>query len=359
MKSLNIKKIIYSTFVFSTFALATQLLFVHSAKSDWHDFDVFFHAASAALTGKSIYIIVGQYHLPFWYLPWTAWFYIPYAIWPKNIGLLLYQATSVVSAIWVVNFLAHYYQPGFKFLNKILIFTLIILMSLQLILVGQMDYIMLGLIVVIIWCVEQKKDILVGILYPFLLTKPHLVIPFTIFLFWRSGKRAFITAFVFSIIMLGIQTLLSPGWYLEMWRLLKTSGQRVDGLPFTTLPSLLGGQENWIGTANLPFTLLLIIAVTLILWKFRAMPVVSFLSFSLALSLRCAPRAYAYDLPMLIPALVWLTAKEFKSTAWIWVTVALIPIITGFSSAAYLSTLLVSLLGIRKATSEMTLVLPK
>ena len=186
MRSFYIKKIVYSTFVFSVFFLSVLLLFVQSARSDWHDFDVFYNAASAALAGKSIYIIVGQYNLPFWYLPWTAWFYIPYAIWPKHIGLLLYQATSVISAVLVVNSLARYYQPNYKFQDKILILAFLVPMSLQLIMVGQMDYILLGLLVGIIWGAEHKKDILVGILYPFLLTKPHLIIPFSIFLFVRS-----------------------------------------------------------------------------------------------------------------------------------------------------------------------------
>src|SRR3990172_11692393 len=254
MRPFYIKKILSSTFVFSTFFLSVLLLFVQSARSDWHDFDVFYNAASAALAGKSIYIIVGQYHLPFWYLPWTAWFYIPYAIWPKHIGLLLYQATSVISAILVVNSLSRYYQPNFKFQAKILILAFLVPMSLQLIMVGQMDYILLGLLVCIIWATEHKKDILVGILYPFLLTKPHLIIPFSIFLFWRSGKRALLISILFSIAMLLVETILNPGWYLEMLQRLQDSGQRVDGLPFATFPSLLGGQENWIGTANLPFT---------------------------------------------------------------------------------------------------------
>lgn len=358
MKKL-VRNYLYPVIVLSIFLLNLVLLISQSAYSDWHDFDVFYRAASFALAGKSIYTTSGQYNLPFWYLPWTAWFYIPYAIFPKQIALFLYQMTSVISIVGVIHFLTEYYKPRFKLLDKVLIFALLIPMSLQLILVGQMDYIFLGLLVIVIWGVQNKKEILVGILYPFLLTKPHLIVPFTFFLFLRMPKRTLWVSVVFSAAMLLLETILQPGWHLEMFRLLDVSGQRIDGLAFTTFPSMLGRQENWIGTANLPLTLLLILLAMLVLWKFRALSTVPFLSFALAASLFCAPRAYAYDIPMLIPALVWLTAKEFKSTAWIWVVVALIPIITWFSSATYLSTLLVCLLGIRKATSEMTLVLPK
>lgn len=353
MKPFNLKKILYSTFVFSTFFLSTLLLFTQNAKSDWHDFDVFYNAAAAAQTGKSIYIIVGQYHLPFWYLPWTAWFFIPYAIWPKHIGLLLYQATSIISGIMVVNSLTRYYQPNFKFQDKILILAFLIPMSLQLIMVGQMDYILLGLLVGIIWGVENKKDILVGIMYPFLLTKPHLIIPFSVFLFWRSGKRAILISVLLSITMLLIATFIHPGWYLEMFRSLQVSGQRVDGLPFATFPSLFGSQENWIGTANLPFTFLLVTLAVLILWKFRTLPTIPFLSLALAASLFCAPRAYAYDLPMLIPAMIWLTVPESKFHWWLWGVVGIFSIITIFSSSIYLVTLLVFGLSIYKSYTSI------
>jgi hypothetical protein len=349
MKLYYLKKILYPTFVFSILFLSLLLLYIQSAKSDWHDFDVFYTAASAALAGKSIYIIVGQYHLPFWYLPWTAWFFIPYAIWPKSIGLLLYQASSVISSILVVNSLTRYYLPNFKFQDKILILAFLVPMSLQLVMVGQMDYILLGLIVSIIWGVEHKKDILIGILYPFLLTKPHLIIPFSIFLFWRSGKRAILVSVLLSITMLLIETYFNPRWYLEMFRSLQVSGQRVDGLPFATFPSLLGSQENWIGTANWPFTLLLISLAILILWKFRALPPMPFFSLALAASLFCAPRAYAYDLPMLIPAMIWLTAEHFKYLWVLWGIVGIFSIITIFSSSIYWATLLVFGLSIYKS----------
>ena len=345
------KKNWYSILVYSIFLLSGVLLFTQNAKSDWHDFDVFYHAASSALAGKSIYnnINVGQYNLPFWYLPWTAWFYTPYAIWPKEIGLLLYQVTSFISAILVLNFLTRYYQPNFKLQDTLLILAFLVPISMQLIMIGQTDYILLGLLVYIIWSADHKKDILVGMLYPFLLTKPHLIIPFSIYLFWHSGRRALLVSAIFSITMLLIETVLSPGWYLEMIQQFQESGQRVDGLPFSTLPSLLGLQENWSGTANLPFTFFLIILAVLILWKFRTLPTIPFLSLALAASLFCAPRAYAYDLPMLIPAMLWLTTENFKLYWWLWGVVGILSIITLFSSSIYWIVLLIFGLAIYKS----------
>lgn len=348
------KKTAYFILSFSIFLLSITLLLIQSSRSDWHDFDVFYHAASAALSGKSIYVVVGQYNLPFWYLPWTAWFYIPYAIWPKETGLLLYQATSVICAILVIKSLTRYYQPNFKLQDTLLILAFLVPISMQLIMIGQMDYILLGLLVYIIWSAEHKKDILVGMLYPFLLTKPHLIIPFSIFLFWHSGRRALLVGIIFSVTMLVVETILSPGWYLEMLQRFQESGQRVDGLPFSTLPSLLGLQENWSGTANLPLTFFLIVLAMLILWKFRTLPTIPFLSLALAASLFCAPRAYAYDLPMLIPAMIWLTSKDFKLRWWLWGGIGIFSIIAISSSSIYWITLLVFGLSIYKGYMSIT-----
>src|SRR5215216_832514 len=106
-----LKRWLYPAFVAATLLICLQFLFKGLTNSDWHDFDVFYGAAKAALLGKSIYIIVGKYHLPFWYFPWTAWFYIPLAILPQNIALILYKGVTILSAILVVNNLTHYYNP--------------------------------------------------------------------------------------------------------------------------------------------------------------------------------------------------------------------------------------------------------
>ena len=345
-------KIAYPVLVLSLFVLNLFLLFWQASISDWHDFDVFLGGASAALAGKSIYIVVGQYHLPFWYPPWTAWLFIPLALWPRSVALLLYQALSAAAAVLVVHRLSHYYNPKFRLLDEALILGLIVPMSLQLINVGQMDYILLGLVVLAIWGAENDEHLLVGLLYPFLLTKPHLIIPFTVFLFWRLGKRAILVSLASGLGMLVLATILAPTWYLELPRVIRESGGRTMGIAFTTLPSLLGGRENWLGTANVPFTLLLILAALLVLWKVRRLATVPHLSLALALSLLSAPRAYPYDLPLLVPVMVWLTANEFPRKAWIWVAGALIPVLAGYGTDAYLLTVLVCSLGVWKAIAE-------
>lgn len=349
MKNTRIKQYLYLIFVVFVFLFCMGLFFHGLTDTDWHDFDVFYNSAQAAMAGKSIYLVTGTYHLPFWYVPWTAWFYIPFAIWPKEFALILYKGTTFLCAIFVIQRLTHFYNPNFKFLDKVLIFSLMIPMNLLLMVVGQMDYILLALIVIIMEAVEQKKDILAGLLFPLLLIKPHLIIVFALFSFWRGGKRMVLISLGLSVFMLVVETIISPNWISEAIGVLKNGGQRIDGIRFITLPSMLGSQENWSGTANLPFTILLIILAILIVWKFRALPTLPLLSLALAASLFCSPRPLAYDLPILIPAMIWLTAKEFKSTLWIWIVAAIIPPLAGFLSNAYLLTLMIFILSVLKA----------
>lgn len=340
---------LYTALVFLMLFLAAFLLIYGWTRYDWHDFDVFHTAARAALTGQSIYITVGQYNLPFWYFPWTAWFYIPFAIWPYSIGLLLYKAISILCATFTVLKLSKFHSPSLSTLDKAFIFALLVPMSVQLMQVGQMDYILLGLIVFTMFAMERQQYVLAGLLLPFLWIKPHLVILFTLAVFWRGGKRSLLASLGLSAFLLVLETLLDPGWHMEMLNLLQAGSQRTDGLAFTTLPNMLGFQENWVGTANLPFTLVLLGIALLAVWKFRYLPTMPLLSLALAASMFAAPRAYAYDLPLLIPALIWLTANQFRKKTWIWVTAAMLPFLSGFASITYLVSLLVFLLTLWKA----------
>jgi hypothetical protein len=355
MKKDKVIQTIYSALVASVFVFSMVFLYYGMTQTDWHDFDVFYSAARAALEGRSIYIIVGEYNLPFWYFPWTAWFYIPFAVWPHSVALALYKAITIISAALIVTNLSRYYNPDFMTKDIVLILSLTVFMSLQVMIVGQMEFIFLGLLLIAMHAIDQKKDLLAGLIFPFLWVKPHLLIVFTLIVFLNGGMRVAIISAVFSVIMLVVQTLIDPGWHLDMLRLLQIGQNRVDGLIFTTLPSLLGFQENWVGTGNIPFTIALIAIGFIIVWKFRALSTLPLLSLALTASLFSAPRAYAYDLPLLIPTIIWLTSKDFRSTFWIWIIAAAYPPLTGFSSSTYLITLLVFLLAIRKAYKDTLL----
>ncbi len=224
-------------------------------------------------------------------------------------------------------------------------------MSLQLFWVGQMDYLFLGLVVLIVWAASRKNDVLVALVFPFLLTKPHLIVPFTAFLFWRLGKRALLWTTISTGLLLILATILMPQWYLEMSRCFAYLAQERLACPLRPCRPCWGARRiGWEPRTcrSRRFSL----CCRCFFCGERELPTMPLLSFALALSLFCAPRAYAYDLPLIIPAMVWLTASRFPQRAWMWAAAALIPIATWFSSAAYLLTLLICLLATRQATLE-------
>jgi hypothetical protein len=343
----------YGALVVTLFGLCLIPVYIQGTRGDWHDFDVFYGAARTVLAGGVVHTIAGSYQLPFWYPPWIAWAFIPFAFLTRSTALLFYQAASFVCAAAVIHCLSRHYNPRIRILDELFMLAMAIPMGFQVLIVGQVEYIFLALIVGIVFAADGKKGLLVGVLFPFLLAKPHLVLLFTPFLFWRAGKRALLVSLASIAAMMIVASAMRPGWHLEMLEVLRRAGPRTDGLRFTTLAGLLGRQENWVGTANLPIALALAFLGLLLLWKIRKLPSVPLLSLALAVSLLVAPRAYAYDLPLLIPTLIWLTANRFLQKIWIWILAALIPLLTGYASGAYLLTVLVCGLGAAKALSDV------
>jgi hypothetical protein len=167
-----------------------------------------------------------------------------------------------------------------------------------------------------------------------------------------KGRHRFIVgAFFFTAILLMLSFIFIPDWLLGMRSLLLQGGQRTDNnWNFTTLPNLLGYQENWSGTANLPFTIILFAMGIFGLWNVRQLPPVPLLSLALTASLFCAPRAYAYNLPLIIPSMIWLSAHWSKPVLVLfWIAAGVLPLYFRYSSATYLIILIVFIAGLYKA----------
>ena len=343
----------YGVFVVSLLGLCTWMLYIQIVGGDWHDFDVYYEAGRAALAGAPIHTITGRYDLPFWYPPWIAWAFIPLAPLTRSAGLVLYQAASLVSALGVVHFLARHYNPDIRVLDEVFILAMAIPLSFQVFMVGQMEYIFLAVLVGIMVAADRKKPAIVALLFPFLLAKPHLIVLFTLFLFWRAGNRAILATLGLIVLMLLTATALRPGWPSEWLNVLRQSGIRTDGLEFSTLAGLLGRKENWLGSANIPIAVIPFAIGMVTLWKVRSLPTIPLLSLALALSLLCAPRAYAYDLALLIPALIWVSAERFGHNLWIWILAGLVPLLAAYGSGSYLVTVMVCILGAWKALAEI------
>ncbi len=86
-----------------------------------------------------------------------------------------------------------------------------------------------------------------------------------------------------------------------------------------------------------------------ILWKVRSLPAIPFLSLALTASLVCAPRAYAYDLPLLTPAILWLSGTVSWMNILFLSTIVPILLLSHYSVGSYLLVLIVFGLGVLKA----------
>lgn len=339
--------------VLTTFCVTGAVLFVGYtiANSETHDFGVYYYSAKAALQGATVYNVYGPYELPYWYFPWLAWFFIPLAIFPIQTAYFVYIGLSIILAWGSMDYLARRFDSSRSMPERLLIISMSLLLCWLVYRVGQMDFILLAVAVWMIHMIDRKDTFPAGVLTPILLFKPHLFIIFLPFAALKGGRKFFASAFIVTAAFLAASTMITPDWPTQMMQLLARSGQRTDNnWGFTTFPNMLGWQENWSGTANLPFTVALIIAGMIFIWGVRSLPAFPLLSLALVASLFCAPRAYSYNFPLLLPALTWVTAglkKPYQTI--IWIVAGMIPFWFRFSSGSYSIVLAVFSAGLVKA----------
>jgi hypothetical protein len=307
------------------------------------DFTVFYWSARMVINGMSPYAYYGKVHLPFWYFPWVAWIFIPFAIMPSSLAWIVYIVGGLAVTLIAMVFLARYY-PGTGVFDRIYIFSIILWMSWLTYYVGQMSFFLFGFIVLFLYLVWKSQYSAVGLCFPLLLLKPHLLLIFIPAILLKGGKKTIIISILSTVVLLGIETLITPNWLLQMIHLLGEGTQRVDVNPawgFTTFTTLIGFSQNYAGTSTIPLTLILIAIAAFVVYRFRRLSAIPWLSLALAASLFCAPRSYSYDLILLVPAIFWLSEKWSYKTKLMWGITGLIPLISLYSTGSYLLTLLI------------------
>lgn len=344
--------------VFISICSSSVILFIAFTiiNSEPHDFGVYYYSAKAAINGAMIYNNYGPYDLPYWYFPWLAWFFIPFAFFPFQIAYTAYVMMSLVCALITINYLTSRMIPTLGVAEKFFVFCIGLVICWLLFRVGQMDFLLLGIAVLTIYLIEKDKPQLAGLLVPLLLFKPHLFIIFLPYTLYKGGRRFFTGAAIVLLIILAISFAIIPDWPQQMLRMLSESGHRTDNnWNFTTFPNMLGMQENWSGTANLPLTFILIIVGFAGLWPFRTLPTLPFLSLALAGSLFCAPRAYSYNFPILIPAMIWVSSNLPKPLLLLlWLAAGVTAFLFRFSTGTYCIVLTIFIFGLMKARESRT-----
>ena len=355
MKKLSVKllvEITYITILVTCSIIFTRYTILHTEPQD---FNVYYDSAKTALHGGLIYNIYGPAKLPYWYFPWVAWAYIPLAFFSQQTAYIIYTTVSLLSALASIYFLAKKMLTSTNLLNVLFIFSMSLLLCWLLFRVGQMDFILLAITTLTIYLIDAKRPFQAGLLIPIFLFKPHLFIIFFPYALLKGGKSFFFSALLTTLTLISISFIVIPDWPFQMLRLLGESGQRTDNIwNFTTLPTMLNAQENWSGTANLPFTFALILIGFFAIWSVRKLQTFPVLSMALAASLFSAPRAYSYNFPILIPALIWLSSGLPKTLfLLLWTAVGTLPFLFHFSTGMYSIVIFVFVIGIVKATIQL------
>lgn len=346
----SLRRVLYAFFAFTCLFFVLWFVLYTASHSELWDFGVFYGSAQAALRGQSMYQVYGHYQLPYWYFPWVAWMFVPLAILPLEVATTVYLTLGFMGAVWLVFVAGPRLGAKRPFAANVFILAMSLLASWLLFRVGQADFILAALITGIVFLIDAKRDVLAGALFPILLFKPHLLLIFIPFAMLRGGRRFLIAAFASVLALSVLGFILVPNWPVQMVSMLRQSGLRTDNAwGFTTLPELIGRQENWSGTANLPITLGLFALGLAVAWMNRHLPTAPFLSLTMALSLLGAPRAYSYNLPFLLPALLWLSPSGVLLTTVEWLGVGALAFRTSFSTGSYFIVLITCVLAVIKS----------
>jgi hypothetical protein len=311
----------------------------YGTRSDLLDFTIYYGAGERVRNGLSPYTGYGPYLLPFQYVLWIAWLFAPLSLLPIQTAWRLYMGITLVLMAVCFFLLKRLHRVDVPASLLALFYALSLVMCLLLFRVGQVGAIQLLTVVLIIVALDARRPVLAGLLVPLVIIKPQLVVLFLPAMWIRGGRATFAASIAALAVMSTLATLVNPTWLREMMDIIAAGQARNDTLVwyFTTLPGLLGRPR----TFNLPAALALFPIGAWILWRLRALPVAPWLSIAAALSLLVAPYSFAYDLLLLIPALLWLTSRWRSAAIWLWFAVAAIPWLDEYSGASYLVTLAV------------------
>lgn len=303
------------------------------------DFEIYYEAGQSLLNGASPYQFYGNFLLPFQYFPWISWMFVPLALIPMQTAWIVYAFINIGLLYLAINILVGLIPKNEKNilrLRTLYIFFASLMMCLLVFIVGQISIVLLFICAVVIKLIHDNKPEMAGLLTPFLLIKPHLMLIFLPHVLLRGGKRLAVFSILGTAILAGIATIQNPDWVVEMINIILSGQSRGDDLlwGFSTLPGALE-LKNW-RLANFYFALPSLVVSILILGKLYKLPHYSQLLSSLALSIFSAPYSFAYDLPLIIPALIYLSNTHKTYFTVIWLCAAILPLILKFQGQTYI-----------------------
>lgn len=313
--------------------------------SDLLDFQIYYGAAKLALGGKSPYSSFGPHSLPYQYFPWFVLLFYPLIAFPIQIAWYIYVCLNIFLLVIILQLLGKKTRAEWDYFIIFFVLALSMLMVQLVFRVGQVSIIHLFIILMVMYFLDCKKPIIAGLLFPFVLLKPHLVLLFIPASWYVGGKKYFVASILSTAFMMALSFYFVPDWITQMANLFIQGQIRNDVLvwDFTTLAGLLGLPRLWNYLLS-PFMLAIGIYFS---YRFRGFPNFSWLILVLGLSLFAAPYSFAYDLPLLIPIMVYLSGGNNWKTLLFWTLAGFIPLISQYSSYSYVLTIIVIVIALR------------
>lgn len=330
----------------SFFGLALFFTAVTVSLTSPIDFDIYYQAGHAMVNGETPYQMYGKFNLPFQYFPWGGWGFIPLSILPYRTAWYIYAGLNVLLLLLTIALGLKKTLQESPQRKAVVFFTLsssALIMSMLSFQTGQISILIASASLATILLINSGHNARAGLLFPIIILKPHLVILFVPLLLWMGGRRYIISALASTLLLAGISFVIHPNWALEMIQII-LQGQDRDGSLLWGFSTLAGALEleNW-RVYNfyiaVPSTLLAIFILT----RFRAASTQIILTFALTLSLFSAPYSFAYDFPLLLPAIILLADKKtyFGLSAFL---AAAIPLFVLYQGQSYILTVCIVVL---------------
>lgn len=311
------------------------------------DFRIYHEASQRLLAGASPYDFYGPARLPFQYVPWALWLFAPLGALPLHYAWVIFVGLNLLLLAVVFLLLLRLHHSRLTKPQALSLYGISLLIGLLLFFVGQASVLQLTAGVLMMVFISRGRPVMAGMWFPLLCIKPHLVLIAIPALWWAGGRKAVISSVVSTAALLVVSELLTPSWVQHVLGVVTTLHLRNDRLVwnFSTLAGLLSLERRW----NLIFAATLVPPGALLVYRLRRLPTAAWLSVAFAVSLMVTPHAFAYDLVMLLPAMIWLTDRWALRSVWLWLAAVLVVGASNYSSGTYLVTVAVVVAAVWRA----------
>ncbi len=193
--------------------------------------------AQEIIYGRPANIEGGESLARFLYPLWTLLFYIPLSLAPYPLALALWMTILQLGLpllVWLSARLMHWRVSPRVQIGMMLV-SIFSYHGLRAIVTGQFAVVEAVLIVGALLAIQERHDILSGVLLAFSLAKPHYALPLILFvILWSISVqrwRLLASTALSPLVLLLLSLLLSGDWILMWLRSLTAFAQSVDFLP--------------------------------------------------------------------------------------------------------------------------------